>query len=422
MVETLTERLHDAADHIPEDHFDPAAVIRAGRGRLRRRRAALGGAALATLAVVGAVPLALAGGGGHGDGAPASPPPPGERLTLDDASPAVEGRDYVVERTFRSADTEASGGPFVRGITPDGSTVLQRYPAGMDRTGASQVGLAPPGGEVRWLAETPTGLGNYAGTVGADLVFANGGDESDGTVAGFWLYETRQQRWRAWTDEQGSLVAFDTSAGPVAAGTDQVLTTNGPTFEEPRTQLFRTSTAPGSTLAPFARAGNVAQRGTTYAYTDTLARPNHEVTVGDLAGGRTVTFDPHTGDCRQIGIGLAADAVVVTTNCAIGDDPNAMTDIVDHVDVFGLDGRPLVSITGDQLGPVATSDRWLTVKTRERGRTGVYAYSFEDGRFLRLTDEESTYTGDATGAGDRLVWERPVDGDRGVAFTVARMR
>ncbi|RYP85216.1 hypothetical protein EKO23_13240 [Nocardioides guangzhouensis] len=420
MVETLSERLHAAADGTPEDHFDPATVIRAGRGRVLRRRAALGGAALATLAVVGGVPLALAGGGGDGDGAPASPPP-AERLTLDDASPAVEGRDYVVERTVRSADTEASGGPFVRGITPDGTTVLQRYPHGVERTQESEVGLAPPGGEVRWLA-APPGLGNYAGTAGADLVFEDGGDESDGSVAGFWLFEAQRGRWRAWTDDRGSLVMFDTSAGPVAAGSDQVLTTNGPTFQGPRTQLFRTSTAPGSALAPFATAGNVAQRGTTYAYTDTLARPNHEVTVGDLAAGRTVSFDPHTGDCRQIGVGLAADAVVVTTNCAIGDDPNAMTDIVDHIDVFDLDGRPLASLTGDQLGPVATSDRWLTVKTREEGRAGVYAYSFDDGRLLRLTDRESSYTGDAAGAGDRLVWERPVDGDHGVAFTVARMR
>jgi hypothetical protein len=135
-----------------------------------------------------------------------------------------------------------------------------------------------------------------------------------------------------------------------------------------------------------------------------------------------VSFDPGTGDCRQIGLGLAADAVVVTTNCAVGDDPDAMTDVVDHVDVFDLDGHPLVSISGDRLGPIGTSDRWLTVKTDEPGSPGVYAYSFEDGRFLRLTDEASLYSGDATGAGDRLVWERPVDGDRGVAFTLARMR
>jgi hypothetical protein len=421
MVETLSERMHAVADRAPEDHFDPAGVIRAGRGRVRRRRAALGGATLATLAVVGGLPLALAGGGGAGDDAPASPPP-AENLTLGDASPAVEGRDYVVERTVRSADTEASGGPFVRGITPDGTTVLQRYPGGMDGPDAGEVGLAAPGDRVRWLADTPDGLGNYAGTAGGNLLFEAGGEEISGSVAGFWVYEVQRQRWRAWTDTQGSLVTFDTSAGPVAAGTDEVLTTNGPTFQEPRTALFRTSTAPASALAPFATAGNVAQRGTTYAYTDTLARPNHEVTVGDLAGGPTVSFDPGTGDCRQIGIGLAADAVVVTTNCAVGDDPDVMTDVVDHVDVFDLEGNPLVSISGDRLGPIGTSDRWLTLKTDEPGAGGVYAYSFEDGRFLRLTDEPSPYTGDATGAGDRLVWARPVDGDRGVAFTLARMR
>jgi hypothetical protein len=395
-------------------------VLRAGRGRVRRRRAAIGGAALATLAVVGSVPFALSSGGGGGDGAPATRPA-GEQLSLADAVPAVEGRDYAVEATYRSADTQKSGGPFVRGITPDGSTVLQRYPGGMTNLrDAGQVGLAPPGGQVRWLTDTPPSLGNYAGTVRDDLLFEEGGDAS-GAVVGFWLYETERDSWRKVTDRAGGMIMFDTSGGPVTAGTDALIATEGPVFPEARTQLFRVSATSGGAASPFVRGGNVALRGTTYAYTDTLARANHEVVVGDLAGGEEVTFDPETGDCRQIGIGLAADAVVVTTNCAIGSDPDAMTDIVDHIDIFDLEGRPLASIAGETLGPISTSDRWLTVRTRDRGREGTYAYSFADGRFLRLDDALSRYVSGAAGSGDRLVWETPVNGDRGVTFTVARM-
>ena len=419
-METLTQRLHDTADHRFDDPFDPAEVIRAGRDRVRRRRAVAGGAGLAALAVIGSLPLAVAGGGGDHGAAPAAPPR-GERLTLGDAVPAVEGRDYTVESTWRSSDTERSGGPFVRGVTPDGTTVLQRYPGGMaDLDDAGEVGLAAPGGATRWLADTPDGLGNYAGTAAGDLLFENAGEGGTGVVEGFWVYEADTRRWRAWSGGSG-LVTFDVSGGPVAAGTDEVLTTAGPVFDEPRTQLFRTSTRPGSTLTPFADAGNVAQRGTTFAYTDTLARPNTEVTVGDLGGGPPVTFDPHTGDCRQIGIALAADAVVVSTNCAVGDDPDVMTDVVDHVSVFRLDGTPLVSFTGDAMAAQA-SDRWLTMRSRSRGETGTYVYSFDDGRFLRLADELSAYSGDGAGAGDRVVWERPVDGENGVQFTVARMR
>jgi hypothetical protein len=401
----LTTLLHDASTDGPTDHLDLDDLLGTARSRVRRRRA-VGGLALA--AVVGAAAgLTLVGPGGEGEQAPAAPPQV-QVLTLEDAEQAEPGQDFQVLDTFTAHSTdEAMTGDFVRGVLADGTVVLQRYPDGPD--GPTQVVLV--GAEDTQVVEAPTGLGNFLGATDQELVF---GGDADGLL----LLDRERLVVRGVLDRR--LLDSNHAAQPVSDGDGHLYVAGAPMGSESARPLFDVDVDAGR-ATELARGGHVAAYGGRVAWTDAYDAPVRAVTVRDAQGG-TTDFDPHTGDCIGKGVGVTGTRVVLMTNCDDGAGDSEYTDVVNRIDVFDLDGTPVSRITGDELGPVRMTDRYLTITSWDDETAGTYTYDVETGGFLRVTDAMSGLAGSETGHGSTLVWEERLDGDAGATYVVARMR
>ena len=68
------------------------------------------------------------------------------------------------------------------------------------------------------------------------------------------------------------------------------------------------------------------------------------------------------------------------TNCSDVAGDSEFTDVVDRIDVFDLEGSPLARITGDDLGPVRMTDRFLTIASWDEDRAGTYTYDLDTGQ------------------------------------------
>jgi hypothetical protein len=405
----LDTLLRAATDQAPPGHIDPETLVRAGRSRVRRRRALTGVAVVAVVGMLGSV-ATLAAGGPDATRQPSAGP--SQTLTLGDAVDAVSGTDYQVLRTFTAHSTDkAMTGQFVRGVLPDGTIVLQSYPDGID--GASRVILVGAGGTR--TVDGPTSLENYLGATAHSLVF------SDGRL-GFWLLDLQTLRWSSAL--KGQDYDSNVSGQPLTATTDrpgQVFLEASKVADERSRKIFSVD-LDRRAVAELTKGGDVAASGDHVAWTSTYDAPNDRVVVRDLASGKDTSFDPRTGNCDQKDLGISADRVVVMVNCADAGAEQTETDVVDRIDVFDLAGRPLAQITGDELGPVRMTDRFLTISSWKKGQAGTYTYDLDTGRFLKVEASMSGLTGGETGNGSTLVWQQRLDGDSGATYVVAAMR
>lgn len=406
----LSTLLRDAAHDSPADGFDVTAVVRAGRSRVRRRRLAVGVAALTTVGLIAAIPLGIAQLDGTGELTPSDSP--GRPLALADAVPAVPGKDYTQVATFAAGDGSRLTGQFVRGVLPDGRIVVQRYPDGGDRP--SQVGIAVDG-ETRW-AETAM-LMNYLGTAGGEVLFSGSlENRSDVLAEGLLALDADTLTWRRVTSR---MLDTNQHAQPVTAPQGGAAYFGQGVMAGVRTQpIFRVDLTSGA-VTQARVAGNVAQLDGSVVWTERFNAPNDTVTL-DAVDRAPSSFDPETGDCAQKDIALTRTRIVLMLNCA-SSDPES-TDVVDRIELFTHDGAKLWTLDAQELGPVRVGDRFVTISSWKRDEQGTYAYDLATDRFLRLTDSMSSFTGNETGAGNVIVWQQPVDGRRSTEYVVARMK
>lgn len=402
--------LHDAAHDSPADGFDVTAVVRAGRSRVRRRRAAVGVAALTTVGLVAAVPVGLARLDRGGVPAPADSP--GRALSLADAVAAEPGRDYTAVTTFRAGDGDRLTGEFVRGVLPDGRIVLQRYPDGGNEP--SQVGIVDEG-TTRWA--DPKMLGNYLGTGGTEVLFSGAlVHRPDFHADELLALDAETLTWRRVTSR---MLDSNQHAQPMTAPAGGAAFFGAGVTSEVRTQpLYRVDLGSGS-VTKARVVGNSAQLGGSVVWTERFNTPNDTVTL-DEPGRAPSSFDPETGACAQKDIALTGTRIVLMLNCTASDPES--TDVVDRIELFTHDGTKLWTLDAQELGPVRVGDRFATITSWKQGEEGTYSYDLATDRFLRLTDSMSAFTGNETGAGNVVVWQRPVDGNRSAEYVVARMR
>jgi hypothetical protein len=402
----LTTLMHQASDQAPPDRVEVATLVRAGRSRVRRRRAVAGIAVAAVAGLVAGVPMLF-------DAPSRTAQPsgePGQVLRLADATAAQRGVDYDVLATFTAHATDSAfEGEFVRGVLSDGTVVVQSYPRGIDA--ASRVTLVGPDGSRP--VDAPRSLGNYLGATPTALVF--GADAN-----GIWTLDLVSLGWRETLEGRD----FDTNAPaqPLSA------TRGRPTevhlaraADQEHTRAIYAATLGERDGSELATGGDVSAFGSHVAWTASYDAPNDRVFVRDEATGTKTSFDPHTGRCDQQDLGLTADRVVVMVNCAHAGGEQSETDVVDRIDVFDLTGKPIARITGDELGPVRMTDRFLTISSWKRSEAGTYTYDLATGRFLKVEDSMSGLTGRETGTGSTLVWQERLDGDSGATYVVAQM-
>ena len=401
----LTTLMHQASDQAPPDRVDVDALLRAGRSRVRRRRVVAGVAVAAVAGVVAGVPVLF-------DAPTDTAQPtgrPGQELRLTDATPAQPGIDYDVLSTFTAHSTDSSlDGEFVRGVLADGTVVVQSYPRGIDA--ASRITLVGPDGSRP--VDAPRSLGNYLGATPTAVVF--GAD-----VNGVWALDLVSLDWRQTLEGRD----FDTNAPAQPLTATQGRPTEvhlARAADQEHTRAIYAATLGERDGSELATGGDVAAFGSHVAWTASYDAPNDRVFVRDEATGTKTSFDPHTGRCDQQDIGLTADRVVVMVNCAHAGGEQSETDIVDRIDVFDLTGKAIARITGEELGPVRMTERFLTIASWKRSAAGIYTYDLATGRFLRIEDAMSGLAGRETGSGSTLVWERPLEDD-GATYVVAQM-
>lgn len=397
--------LRDLTTDPPADSFDPGALLRTGRARVRRRRAGVAAGVAAAAALVVAVPLAL------GAGSPQAGPARGTNLRLSEAVPAVRGADYEVLRTFAASSTDRRlEGDIVRGVLPDGTTVVQRYDGPVSNPGS--VLLVRANGTVHSLSTAPASVENFLGATATAVVFS-GGQPGD-----FWLLDRSAGTWRR-VHTPGADPDQNTPASPAYSSDSRIVLGSSPTTGVAREPVLEVDLAhPGRTRV-LGRGGVATGSGDVVAWVDAFDRAPRSITVLDRSTGRQHAFDPQT-PCVPKDIAVTPDRVVLLVNCRDRGGDGSWTDVTDHVLVYDHSGVKLATLAAPDLGPVRVSDRYVTLASWSREQAGTYTYSLASGRFLKVAEGASHLFGDETGAGEVLVWQRPT-GKGTAEYVVARM-
>jgi len=416
-VNHLNSLLREASADAPPEHVDAAAVLNAGRSRVRRRRAVAGVAVVAVAGLaLGASVVAL--DRDRSDQRPAAPP---TLLTLDDAVPAEPGRDYEVLETYTSHrninvepwDDAYMEGDLVAGVLPDGRVILKRYPNGL----GSPFQIALDGTGDTEVVEAPADVGDYLGATDRDLVFASY------NRFGLWLLDSTDLQWRQVLGDQRTL-DVDLPAQPVtemAGGTDLIVLPAYPSGIPVPRNIYQVDLDRG-VATEISQGGEVAAYGDRVAWTDDDGAAVGLVTVRDERG-RTTEFDPGTGDCVGSDLGLTGARIVLMTGC---DDKSE--DWVTRIDVFDLVGHPVARITGNDLGVVRMTDQFLTIWSSNEGQSDIYTYDLATGSFLRMmanNDLAPSEDGDQSMlavVGSTLVWQERSDRYTRIRYVVAQMR
>lgn len=431
MVNDLKDLMRASVAAAPPDHVDLHDLVDAGRRRVRtRRRVALGGAALATAAVLTGGAVALPDGGG--DRMPSAakrPTPDAPTLTLADATPGVEGRDFRQVTAYSSQDF-ANGGLHVDGVTDDGLVLLRdssrirpqlalEDPATGVRDELPQ--LEGVGGDQTWpveLSEDRLVLLSLRNGLGGDLrahVFDR--------AAGEWTTMT-------WPD----LPAVDfprADLGPADRLYVRIIETEGrppeggwPTgpdgeaddadFEGDTYRLWSVSlTDPADVRDEGLVVGDVAFSDTDMIWTDRTG-DGGMMHVRDLATGEETAFDPQVGDrCNLMGIGASGDRIVMGEYCGTYE-----TGRDDRVQILTTDGEQVVTIQDDGIsGWLPDGSDVVSIDLMGAPgdqRTGTYVYDLGSGEFLRISDSLSSWgSSGVTGNPGQFLWHTPVNGQNG---------
>jgi hypothetical protein len=445
MVNELRDLLRDNVASPPAEDADLSAVLRGGRRRVRRRRAvAVGGTALAAAAIVGlgsvvwpvAPDLDAAG----------VPRPEAPTLRLADAGAAQRGADYRVLASYTNDNLDADNGQYFDGVTADGLILFRDGPR-RDQLRA-RYALMDPDGTKNWLPDPPMPHNADVWPVGLgtdELVFTGlrWSDEADMAAGQGELFALVYDRGaRAWHRvEWPDLPAVaGTSAGTLAPDGRLYVRVPATSGEIP----------PGGwPTGPDGEADDADAEGDTYrlwsvSLSDTTDVRDEQLTVGDVAftdrnlvwtdstngaaglvhvrdlhTGTEHAFDPHTADrCNLLSFGATDDRVVMSQYCGTYD--GGVRD--DRVQVLSTDGDQVATLQDSDIeGVLGHGSDVVTVTSYQRGRSGTYVYDLANDRFLRLTDDVSSWLTGGPTPPRFLMWNTPVHRGHGATQWLGRL-
>jgi hypothetical protein len=434
MVNDLRELLRDNVASPPHQDDDLSAVLRGGRRRVRRRRiAVLGGTAVATAVVVG---LASVVWPSPPDlDAAGVPLPDAPTLRLTDAQEAVLGDDYRVLASYTNDDLEKDNGQYFDGVTEDGMILFRDGPR-RELTKPRFALLEPGDEEKTWLPDPPLPNGEQLWPVhlGAERLVLTGvaqssGDGASGSLFAL-VYDREVGSWQRqeWPElpelgldaglvtgtvgpdgrlyvglpaSQGKPPAGGWPTGPHGEADDA--DADGDTYE-----LWSVALTDGSDVRDEGlTVGDVEFTDTSMVWTDSTNGDSGMVHVRNLKTGEEHSFDPRSGDkCNLLSFGATDEHIVMGQYCGTYD--GGVRD--DRVQVLTDDGDQVVTLQDDSIeGTLSQGSDVVTVVSHQRGLSGTYLYDLGSDRFLRLSDEVSSWATGGPAPDDRFMWNTPVN-------------
>ena len=433
MVNELRELLREASAHPPQDRGDLAALVGAGRRRLRVRRATtVGGTALAA----GALTLASMSWLNPGPAdlvAAGVPRPDGPTLRLAEARPAVEGTDYRTLTSYTNQDLESDNGEYFDGVTDDGLVLFRE---GQTMTRQERLALMDPAtGEKQWLPGRP-GSGEQSRPVElttsrlALLRFESGSGSGMTIRPVLDVYDRATSTWRtvSWpalpADDNPSFV----TVGPDGRAYVALVTDPGDIPEsgwpmgadgeaddadaegDVRALWSMSLTDSSDVRDEGLQVGSFGFDGDRLVYTDSSNGAAGTIHVRDLTTGEETSFDPGLGErCNLLGFDVAGGRIAMSQYC--GTYAGGVRD--DRVQVVTTDGEQVLTVqdTGVDSGDLVAGGDFLTLTANNRANGGTYVYDFEEGRLLRLSDGTSSWSvGSGPTPGDQFLWSEPAGG------------
>ncbi|QBR92152.1 hypothetical protein [Nocardioides euryhalodurans] len=430
MVNELRELLHDNAAHPPHEDRDLGAVLRGGRRRVHRRRLGIaGGTAVAAVSVIGLAsvvwpsPPDLTAAG--------VPAPDAPTLRLADAREAVEGRDYTVLTSYTNEDLDADNGQYLDGVTDDGLVLFRDGPRS-EQPWPRYALLDPATGGKDWLPAPDVGQATLEPVdLGEDRLvlagMAGGGMRADVVAHVF------DRGLGAWTTTRWADLPRVEQPGSAVLGPDDRLYVSVPNTQgQPPEGGWPTSPggeaddadAEGDTYRLWSASltdpddvrdegltvGDVAFTDTSMVWTDRTNGDSGRVHVRDLATGEEEAFDPRSGArCNLLSFGATADRVVLGQYCGTYDGVRD-----DRVQVLSTEGDQVVTVQDSDIdGGLGVGSDVVTVTSYQRGGAGTYIYDLANDRFLRVSDDVSSWATGGPTQPDQVLWGTPVNRGHG---------
>jgi hypothetical protein len=439
MVNELRTLLRDNAASLPHDDGDLTAVLKGGRRRVRRRRlTAVAGTAIAGAVVVGVTSLVWP-----------SPPdleaanvpmPDAPTMRLTDARQAVEGDDYRVLASYTNENLDTDNGQYFDGVTDDGLILFRDGPR-MDRPSARYALLDPATDEKTWLSDPPAPEGvqlwpvaleaERLTLVGVQAAEAPGADHPG--LGGLFavVYDRTAEEWERlqWAGLPPVAQPAAGALGPdgrlyvrVPATTGEPPEGGWPTGPDGEAddadadgdtyRLWSVSlTDPDDVRDEKLTVGDVAFTDTSLVWTDATNGDAGLVHVRDLETGEEHEFDPQTGErCNLLSFGAAGQRIVMGQYCGTYD--RGVRD--DRVQVLSTDGEQVATLQDSGIeGTLAGTGDVVTVLSYQRGRSGTYVYDLGSDRFLRLSEDVSSWVTSGPTPPDHFLWNTPVNRGNG---------
>jgi hypothetical protein len=435
MVNDLRELLRRDAASPPHDNLDLATVLAGGRRRLRRRRlAALGGTTLATGALVVTASLAGLTGGRPDFVAAGVPQPDAPTLRLADAVAATEGANYRELASYTNENLNRDNGQYFDGVTDDGLILFRDGPR-MDQLWPRFALMDPVTGEKDWLPDLDIGqTQTWPLELGEDRLMLLSAEGDMSADVGAYVFDRERRQWEAmkWPDLPAVGNAFGAQLGPDDRLYVPVPATQGEPpaggwpmgpdgeaddadAEGDTYRLWSASlTDPSDVRDEGLTVGSFAFTGHSMVWTDSTNGEAGQVHVRDLETGEEHAFDPDSGEkCNLLSFGATDDRIVMGQYCGTYDD--GVRD--DRVQVLDTDGEQVVTLQGSGIEGAVTSTAGaglVTVTSHEPDGAGTYIYDLDSGRFLRITDDTSSWMTSGPTQDGQFLWNTPENRGRGM--------
>jgi hypothetical protein len=434
MVNDLRQLLSDHVAAPPRDVLDLDSVVAGGRRRLRRRRlTTVGGTALATAAIV-VTGVAVLDTEPPDFEAAGVPRPDAPTLRLADAATAVEGSDYRELASVTNENLNRDNGQYFDGVTEDGLVVFRDGPR-MEQPSPRFALMDPATGEKDWLPEYGLGQSqSWPLALEEDrLVFltAEGGMKMRPAVH---VFDRELHQWS--TSRWPDLPAVEGPYGVELGPDDRIYVRVPATQGEPPEGGWPVGTdgeaddanADGDTHRLWSASltdvsdvrdeeltvGDVTFTEDSMVWTDSTNGDSGRVHVRDLETGDEHTFDPRSGEkCNLLSFGATDERIVMGQYCGTYDD--GVRD--DRVQVLDTEGNQVMTLQGSGLEGALASDIGsgvVTVTSYEPDAHGTYVYDLASDRFLRLSDDVSSWGSEGMPQQGQFLWNTPGNMGRGM--------